>query len=484
MPSVHKWKSLDALIFLIAGCLLAAIPVANHLLLRTYALDLGFYTHALFEYRQFRLADSDMLLAFHEPHLASHFDLYLPLISPLSWIFGSWTLLLVQWLAVLMAGVAIRRYIQPTDPWVARFAQLGFYAFYGIHNALAFDYHSNVVAACLLPWMFVALKNEKRMQAAFWLVLIWLGKENMSLWMVFVGLGWALDRRSQRAQRNWGLWAAFVSLVYFIAVMGWWMPALSSSGGYRGFLYHFALGDTPLEALSYVLAHPFDAAKLFLYHKLGDAAPAAYKVELFQFLLLSGLAVLALRPAWLLMVFPILAQKLWHDSPFMWGIGSQYSVEFAPLLILGAFELFAGLRIRPWAFVLALVQLSGILAVNAMNATQTVVYNEKTRLRIFQREHYRQDALDVDEVRRYISKQIPQDASVSAASPLVPHLAFREDIYEFPLLKDTQHMILLPGISVYPVDPNCFDALMEEIRATGQWKLMHEGPGWSHYMKQ
>jgi len=45
-------------------------------------------------------------------------------------------------------------------------------------------------------------------------------------------------------------------------------------------------------------------------------------------------------------------------------------------------------------------------------------------------------------------------------------------------------MILLPGISVYPVDPNCFDALMEEIRATGQWKLMHEGTGWSHYMKQ
>ncbi len=166
MPFVHKWKSLDAWIFLIAGSLLAAIPVANHLLLRTYALDLGFYTHALFEYRQFRLADSDMLLAFHEPHLASHFDLYLPLFSPLSWIFGSWTLLTAQWFAVLMAGVAIRRYIQPTDPWVARFAQLGFYAFYGIHNALAFDYHSNVVAACLLPWMFLALKNEKRIQAA------------------------------------------------------------------------------------------------------------------------------------------------------------------------------------------------------------------------------------------------------------------------------------------------------------------------------
>ena len=142
------------------------------------------------------------------------------------------------------------------------------------------------------------------------------------------------------------------------------------------------------------------------------------------------------------------------------------------------------LRLADSDMLLALVQLSGILAVNAMNATQTVVYNEKTRLRIFQREHYRQHALDVDEVRRYISKQIPQDASVSAASPLVPHLAFREDIYEFPLLKDAQHMILLPGISVYPVDPNCFDALMEEIRATGQWKLMHEGPGWSHYMKQ
>lgn len=484
MLGITKWKLIDRTILVVFAILLGLMPFVNHLMLRTYSLDLGFYTHALYEYRQFRFADSDMLLAFHENHLASHFDFYLPLFSPLSWIFGTWTLLIIQWAAILWAGVGVRKYLEQDSPLIARLAQIGFYAFYGIHNALAFDYHSNVIAACIVPWLFISLKNQNFRNAWIWLILIWVGKENMSLWTTFIGLGWAISNWKSKEQRKWGLVASLTSVAYFLLVMGILIPSISQTDEYRGFLYQFNLGDTPGEAMVYVLTHPLEAFQYFFYHKLTDPEPAPNKMELFHFLLISGMGLLVFRPAWLLMIFPILAQKLWHDSPYMWGIGSQYSVEFAPILILGVFEMLARFPIQSWAKVVACTQLFGILAINWQNSQETIVYNEKLRLRIFQKEHYDQPAAVIRHVHRYMKNNIPEDASISAASPLVPHLAFRDNIYEFPLLRGAEHIILVPWISVYPIDPKCYDEFMEELHATKEWELIHNEGGLIHYRRK
>lgn len=47
--------------------------------------------------------------------------------------------------------------LQPKNKALANWAAMHFMLFFGIYNALAFDYHSSTVAAALIPWAFYYL---------------------------------------------------------------------------------------------------------------------------------------------------------------------------------------------------------------------------------------------------------------------------------------------------------------------------------------
>ena len=84
-----------AAVFAVAGVLYALISLVNHYLFKTYALDLGLYTHAMYDYAHFRIDDCSMFKAVPQSILSDHFDLYLAILSPLIYVFGSYTLLIV-----------------------------------------------------------------------------------------------------------------------------------------------------------------------------------------------------------------------------------------------------------------------------------------------------------------------------------------------------------------------------------------------------
>ena len=137
------------------------ISLVNHYLFRTYALDLGLYTQALYDYRVGEFNDSLCFKEEAENLLADHFDLYLPLFSPLSWLFGSYTLLLVQISALLLGGLGVYRFFESQSKSIAFWAMFWYLSFYGVFAAVSFDYHSNVVASCVVPWIFLAFQKNK-----------------------------------------------------------------------------------------------------------------------------------------------------------------------------------------------------------------------------------------------------------------------------------------------------------------------------------
>lgn len=423
-----------------------------------------------------------MIMAEWENHLAGHFDLYLPLLSPWSYLFGSYSLLVVQWAAIVAAGVGIRKLLVEQHAVLARMAQWAFFMFYGVHNALAFDYHSNVVAAALLPWLFLALQREQLRQASLWALLILIGKENMSLWMVFIALGLAWEYRHHPAIRRWCWQWTSISAVYFVVVVGVVMPLLSHTDEYRGFLYS-QLGEGPLQAVVYLLQHPLQAFQLWFYADLRDALPDPYKMELWKFMLYSGGALLLFRPHWFLMLVPILAQKLWHDNPYMWGIGGQYSIELAPILIIGVFGGLARWPLRSWSLAIGLLQWAGIIAISAQNMNETVVFNEKSRLRIFAQEHYQQPAIQVEEVHALL-QSIPPEAAVAAHAALVPHLALREHIYQFPRVGEANYLLLCPAMGTYPLSWECYEEVLQQQLHLRDWIFEGDYGGVLCYRRQ
>lgn len=135
------------------GIIYSLISIVNHYNFRTNALDLGVYTNALYDYIHFQINDSTIFKETTENLLSDHFNLHLILFSPLSLIFKTYTLLLIQIFFILLGGLGIYKYFVLTkNTKLALTAALYFYIFFGVFSALSFDYHNIVIAASLVPW--------------------------------------------------------------------------------------------------------------------------------------------------------------------------------------------------------------------------------------------------------------------------------------------------------------------------------------------
>ena len=128
--------------------------------------------------------------------------------------------------------------------------------------------------------------------------------------------------------------AALSCLAYFLIVVSLVMPALSNALSYPHFNYSI-LGNNMKEALIFLLTHPLESIKYFFVNHTSDPGGDFVKIEFLVLLLVSGLYILFRKPAYLLMMLPLFFQKFYHDNITMWGISSQYSVEFAPILAIG-----------------------------------------------------------------------------------------------------------------------------------------------------
>ena len=105
----HRNIIVVSLLFII---LYSIISIVNHYNFRTYALDLGLYTNAAYKYAHFQSADSTIIKEYFEPILGGHFDLYLIIFSPLTYVFGTYTLLIVQIIALICGGIGVYYYFQ------------------------------------------------------------------------------------------------------------------------------------------------------------------------------------------------------------------------------------------------------------------------------------------------------------------------------------------------------------------------------------
>src|SRR5688572_7612263 len=106
-----------------AAIIYGLISIVNHAVFRTYFNDLGLYTNAMYNYVHGNWHRS-LIFAGGE-----HVDLWLILFSPLSLLFGSYTLLLLQIGFILAGGIGVSRYIfrLTQNRRLSLIAQLHFY---------------------------------------------------------------------------------------------------------------------------------------------------------------------------------------------------------------------------------------------------------------------------------------------------------------------------------------------------------------------
>jgi len=432
------------LILLFFAFLMGMITFVNHLNFKTFSLDLGVYTNALWDYSHFQWNDSRTFLSQSTNLLHDHFDLYLIIFSPLSYLFGSYTLLIVQWLSILFGAAGFYKWMLSADSRssVALQGLIYYLSFFGIYAALSFDYHSNVVASSLFPWFWMALEKGKWKSSLIWLFFILIGKENLSLWMAAVGLTSLFLISNKKLA---GV-ITFISAVYFVLISQFIMPLMDAAEGKPMKFAYSVLGSDMKSALIHLFTHPIESLKLLFYPQFDIQGFEYAKWEFWCFLIGSGFWLIVKRPVFLIAFAPLILQKMFHDQPTLWGIEAHYNIEFLPLLGIMIFLAIAPMQSKTkvrLSWVVVLLQLG--VTVRMMDHTE--IWMDKTRLRIYRAEHYPNWAMWSE--REKLIESIPKDAIVSASSRAVSHLALRDKCYTYPdVPSDVEYIVIIPDESI------------------------------------
>jgi len=454
----------------------ATISLVNHYFFRTFALDLGAYTNALYDYMNFKWNDSTVFLDQPSNLLADHFDLYLILFSPLAYILGTYTLLIVQIVFILVGGYGVYSYVllQTSRKRMALFALMSFFCFFGIYSALGFDYHSNVIAAMLVPWLLLFVHSKQMLKAGLVFVFMIVGKENISLWLFFICLGLLWEYRKNPYQVRYLSVFSLVAIAYFYTVIHYIMPAFANGEDYRHFGFS-VLGGNMFEALWFTISHPLTSiGHLFINHT-GDVSNNYVKAELHLFVFLSGGFLLVFKPRYLFMLIPVYFQKMMHDEPAKWSVHGQYAIEFAPLVVIGAFAVISSIRKEKFRNILMVFVLILTVAVTVRRMDNTIFHSDTDNLRFYQAAHYHKNYYTGNVYKAFTL--IPRDAVVSAQSMFVPHLALRDHIYQFPVIKDAGFVLVSEKERSYPVSPEEFQQLISSFKISDEWVVIFEKDG-------
>ena len=413
------------------GVLYLLLSFVNHWTFRTYGLDLGLYTKTAYDFAHGTINDGTFYLWSPSNQLADHFDLYLLIFSPLVYLFGDYTLLIVQLMALLAGMWGMYRLArQYTDNEVIPLmAMLLLGLSFGVWHAMAFDYHSNVVSALLLPWLLYFAKREQPWGVALMALAMSIAKETSALWVIFVLVALLWDWRRDRRMRR-GLCLITVGITaYFFAVTLWVMPSLGSG---RGFWRYEWMGGNVGEMGRWLLTHPLEAVRDFFVNFTPQPEGNGLKAEFFICILLSGGLLALLKPNYLLMLVPPVAMKMLAADPGFWGVTWHYNVEVSVVLTAAVVVVLANCQranLARWTAVAAVVLTLGTLLYST-HSPRTII--RKENLRVFDARHYRQPEFDVKAARRMIEK-IPDNASVCATTMFTPHVAARDSVYIFPM---------------------------------------------------
>ncbi len=471
----QRWALLGllALFFLF----FASISFVNHYFFRTFGWDLGYFTAAIFDYSEGRLNEYDLYNTGLRFTLGDHFEPILFLIAPFQPIFGQYTLLLVQILAILSGGYGAFVYVRTrTDnPWLPHLALIHFLSIWGITSALAFDYHNNVVGAMFLPWFLHYFQKEKFRTALLFLLLLCMSKENMALWGIFLGLGIGLANWRSRKKVLAAMGMTVFAGVYFVWVMKVVLPYYQPEGfEYVHFKYK-ALGSGLREALETIVTRPLYAFELlYTNHIPENPALDGLKIELYRMMLWSGGLAFLIRPHYLVMSLPIIGQKVFSDKAGAWGINNHYSIELVPLLSIAVCEVLIRIRQRPFRMALG-VLVAGVTLFATLNSFwhRDPIFLRTDNLNVFSASHWQSNGYNHETVYEALT-YIPEGDSVCASSRVVPHVATRECTHMFPFIGAADYVIHVDDGTNFPEPPEDHFRALDYLQADTNWQVIFE----------
>lgn len=405
---------------------MTVLSLMRHDAFQTHAFDLGIQTQTLFTLLTQGTPLTTLYGATAINQFGDHFSPIYYLVSPLFAVTGdARSLLVIQSLFLGLGALPVYWLVHAKTRSTALALALAasYLLFPALHAVNTFDFHEIALVVPLLLFSLYCLEVERWGLFLVFLALALLAKEEVALSGAAIGLYLVLGKHRYRL----GAAVTLGSLAYFVLVNQVIMPALGGGPDLARFADLAAPDATGFMAiLRGILLNPWYA---FAYAFLNPDKVA------FLVILLLPVAFLPLLAGWAwLMAVPSLAIALLAAVP------SQYSLDYHyPAIMVPFVFTLAALGLARWPRWLV-----SRLAVAATVLVLSLVMNYQygwlggKRFTGFPQPSPHQQAV------ASLIRAIPDGASVSAMSDLVPHLASRQGIYLFPIVNDADYIIFDP----------------------------------------
>ena len=465
--------------------LLTAVP--NHYLLKTAALDLGMFNHAIYEFSHFKWNYfTTGIVNAHQNYFSDHFSPITLLIAPLWYLSGSYTLVILQPVFFVLGALAVFKIAKKFElsiygQWALAFAYL---LNWSIFAALSFDFHTNSLAAVFALWTFYFFQKKEFGKVAIGCLLILMCKETTPLWLAGGILGFGLDYKNLFSKKNLLPSLIFVGvLAYFVLVFMVIMPALRPPEAFDQFFRFSYLGSSWGEIFRHLVSNPLELVKILFYEVDGQTI-SNVKVEWWGLFLLSGGFGILFNRKLIFVLAPLLILKFLPNDITMWSGMAHYSIEFLPIVVIGLIPVVK--YIERWNPKISLaVVILPILTIIFYNNHAGILGGDNVRSKAFvwHKDHFSPQGINVQEIYSAINK-IPSSASVSASSVLIPHLANRSKIYMCPNNLDSDFIALFKkNRGSYPLSFEERLELIESLRTSPQREVVFENDNFVLFKK-
>lgn len=378
----------------------------------TFGFDLGIYDQAVWLVSKFR---DPFITVRGLDFFGHHFNPFLILFAPFYWLgAGPRFLLIVQVLAQAGAGLGV--YLLARDRLHSRWlgvAITGVLLLNPTNQWLVWEFfHPDVLAVPGLIFAYWAARQGR--WGMMWLsAFVTLAmKEDAALAIMMLGILLAVW-----GERRRGALLAGIGLSWFVLVTRVLLPEVNGVAPfYDSFFSDF--GGSPWEVIKNAVSHPTET---FRYLTQDDHLTWYFKI-------LIPFAFIPLRAWWALsLALPMIAVNALASFPYTRDFRFHYSAIVLAAAVIACIEAIARFRpsSRRWvvgAAALAALGSSLFLGPGPLSldfANGQWPFGGRARA--------------AAEIRQQALALVPGGASVSASYSLVPHLAHRPEVYEFPV---------------------------------------------------
>ncbi len=312
------------ILILIFSFIYSFYGIIRHLTYNSLSYDLGIYDQMIYLGSRLKPLYSSIMDVWV---FGDHFTISLLFLTPIFWIWNNVMALLIFQAFFACFGalpIYLLAYRKLNNKTLSLLISFSYLAFFGIQNALTYDFHPIVLGSSLLSWMLYL--HEVKKIKLFWLVFfIFLGlQENMALFGIGFGgflmlKGFLCSKTSRAKEIIKGLKISAISLIWFLIVTQLIIPNFSKSP----YLYtpNYLFGKNMMEILK-MLITPID--KIY---------------GLIILFLAFGFLPLFYLPVFIIVFEEIIQRFIGTPFGSRWSMDYQYNIILVPILAFTTIEI-------------------------------------------------------------------------------------------------------------------------------------------------